>query len=78
MSRCVFLIFAFFCFASFVCVISVAILLSNTCSTLPLCFQGLRNLQSQGAFGAYDRTMDAILSRLQGKSDGSLPSDTKG
>ena len=29
MSRCVFLIFAFFCFASFVCVISVAILLSN-------------------------------------------------
>jgi len=38
--------------------------------------QALGNLQKQGVFDAYDRTMDAIFSRLQGESDGSLPSDS--
>ncbi|KAL3759774.1 hypothetical protein ACHAWU_007518 [Discostella pseudostelligera] len=36
--------------------------------------QSLRNLEKQKVFESYDRTMDAILSRLQGTSDGSLPS----
>lgn len=37
--------------------------------------QALGNLDKQKVFGAYDNAMDAVLSRLQGKSDGSLPSD---
>jgi pyrroline-5-carboxylate reductase len=35
--------------------------------------QALNNQERQGVFDAYDNSMDAILSRLQGKSDGSLP-----
>mmetsp|Transcript_22792 Transcript_22792/g.37025 ORF Transcript_22792/g.37025 Transcript_22792/m.37025 type:complete len:170 (+) Transcript_22792:87-596(+) len=35
--------------------------------------QSLGNLKKQDVFGSYDRAMDAVLSRLQGKSDGSLP-----
>mmetsp|Transcript_10443 Transcript_10443/g.23003 ORF Transcript_10443/g.23003 Transcript_10443/m.23003 type:complete len:160 (+) Transcript_10443:645-1124(+) len=35
--------------------------------------QSLRNLENQGMFDSYNNAMDAILSRLQGKSDGSLP-----
>mmetsp|Transcript_21797 Transcript_21797/g.45570 ORF Transcript_21797/g.45570 Transcript_21797/m.45570 type:complete len:379 (-) Transcript_21797:203-1339(-) len=34
--------------------------------------QGLRNLEKQGVFERYDRAMDAILSRLEGKTDGNL------
>ncbi|KAL7540453.1 hypothetical protein ACHAXR_010116 [Thalassiosira sp. AJA248-18] len=37
--------------------------------------QALGNLEKQEVFGAYDKSMDAVLSRLQGKSDGSLPSN---
>lgn len=36
--------------------------------------QSLRNLEAQGVLGSYDQAMDAVFSRLQGKSDGSLPS----
>eukprot|EP00804_Cyclotella_cryptica_P016590 CCRYP_001924-RC/>CCRYP_001924-RC protein AED:0.17 eAED:0.17 QI:74/1/1/1/0.66/0.57/7/2282/374 len=36
--------------------------------------QSLRNLEQQGVFDAYNNAMNAILSRLEGKSDGSLPS----
>ena len=43
----------------------------------PTFVQSLRNLEAQGVFEAYDRTMDAVLSRLQGKSDGSLPPHRK-
>ncbi|KAL7489416.1 hypothetical protein ACHAW6_015010 [Cyclotella cf. meneghiniana] len=35
--------------------------------------QSLRNLEQQGVFDAYNNAMNAILSRLEGKSDGSLP-----
>lgn len=35
--------------------------------------QALGNLAEQGVFGAFDNAMDAVLSRLEGKSDGSLP-----
>lgn len=35
--------------------------------------QCLGNLEKQEVFDSYDRSMDAVLSRLQGKSDGSLP-----
>lgn len=38
--------------------------------------QALANLEKQEVFGAYDRTMDAVLSRLKGKDDGSLPSNS--
>lgn len=34
--------------------------------------QALTNLNKLGAVEAYDRVMDSILSRIQGKSDGSL------
>ena len=34
--------------------------------------QALGNLDKQNVFGAHDKAMDAVLSRLQGKSDGSL------
>jgi len=37
--------------------------------------QALGNLDKQGVLNSYDNAMDAVLSRLQGKSDGSLPSD---
>lgn len=37
--------------------------------------QSLKNLEVQGVLGFYDQSMDAVFSRLQGKSDGSLPSD---
>lgn len=37
--------------------------------------QALGNLEKQNVFDSFDRAMDAVLSRLQGKSDGSLPSD---
>lgn len=35
--------------------------------------QALQNQEKQGVFDAYDKSMDAVLSRIQGKSDGSLP-----
>lgn len=35
--------------------------------------QALNNQEKQGVFDAYGKTMDAVLSRVQGKSDGSLP-----
>lgn len=35
--------------------------------------QGLRNLEALGAFDAYDQVQRAILSRIRGESDGSLP-----
>lgn len=35
--------------------------------------QALKNQEKQGVFDAYDKSMDAVLSRIQGKSDGSLP-----
>jgi pyrroline-5-carboxylate reductase len=34
--------------------------------------QALRNLESLGALESYDKVMDAILSRIQGKSSGVL------
>mmetsp|Transcript_12915 Transcript_12915/g.19661 ORF Transcript_12915/g.19661 Transcript_12915/m.19661 type:complete len:363 (-) Transcript_12915:121-1209(-) len=34
--------------------------------------QALRNLQLQGVFDMYDNAMDAVLNRLEGRSDGSL------
>lgn len=34
--------------------------------------QGLRNLDTLGAVAAYDKVMDATLSRIKGDSDGSL------
>ena len=37
--------------------------------------KALGNLEKQNVFNSYDNAMDAVLSRLQGKSDGSLPSD---
>ncbi|KAL3778581.1 hypothetical protein ACHAW5_007036 [Stephanodiscus triporus] len=37
--------------------------------------QALGNLHRQGVFNSYDRAMDAVLSRLRGESDGSLPPD---
>ena len=36
--------------------------------------QALKNQEKQGVFDAYDKTMNAVLSRIQGKSDGSLHS----
>lgn len=36
--------------------------------------QALRNLEAQGALGCYEGAMDAVLDRIQGKSDGSLRS----
>ncbi len=38
--------------------------------------QGLRNLEALGALDAYDQVQKAILSRIQGESDGSLPFDS--
>ncbi|KAL3817393.1 hypothetical protein ACHAXA_011022 [Cyclostephanos tholiformis] len=35
--------------------------------------QALGNLHVQGTFDSYNRTMDAIFSRLRGESDGTLP-----
>lgn len=35
--------------------------------------QSLKNLEGQGVFEAYDAAMDAILARLEGKSDGLVP-----
>ncbi|CAB9516925.1 NADP oxidoreductase coenzyme F420-dependent [Seminavis robusta] len=35
--------------------------------------QALRNLTQLGIYGAYDQAMEAVLSRLHGDSDGSLP-----
>ena len=35
--------------------------------------QTLKNQEQQGVFEAYDRSMNATFSRLQGTSDGSLP-----
>eukprot|EP00956_Cyclotella_meneghiniana_P044448 scaffold318987_cov83-Cyclotella_meneghiniana.AAC.2 len=35
--------------------------------------QSLGNLEQQGVFDAYNNAMDAIKSRLEGKTDGSLP-----
>eukprot|EP00581_Thalassiosira_minuscula_P011360 CAMPEP_0183728140 /NCGR_PEP_ID=MMETSP0737-20130205/27178_1 /TAXON_ID=385413 /ORGANISM="Thalassiosira miniscula, Strain CCMP1093" /LENGTH=320 /DNA_ID=CAMNT_0025959981 /DNA_START=176 /DNA_END=1138 /DNA_ORIENTATION=+ len=40
--------------------------------------QALGNLDKQNVFDSYDKAMDAVLSRLQGKSDGSLPSSSSG
>lgn len=34
--------------------------------------QGLANLSQQGVFQSYNQIMDALLSRLEGRSDGSL------
>jgi pyrroline-5-carboxylate reductase len=34
--------------------------------------QALRNLESQGALESYDKVMDAILRRVEGKSNGTL------
>ena len=38
--------------------------------------QALKNLESLGGLDAYDQVMDAILSRIEGKSDGSIPSQS--
>ena len=35
--------------------------------------QALHNLEQQGVWGAYEKVMDALLDRLEGRSDGSLP-----
>jgi pyrroline-5-carboxylate reductase len=35
-------------------------------------YQALGNLEKQNVFDSYDKAMDALLSRLQGKSDGSI------
>ena len=35
--------------------------------------QTLHNIEQQGVYDAYNNSMDATISRLQGKSDGSLP-----
>lgn len=35
--------------------------------------QALKNQEKQGLFEAYDKSMDAVLSRIQGKTDGNLP-----
>jgi len=40
--------------------------------TLLYKYQALGNLEKQNVFDSYDKAMDALLSRLQGKSDGSL------
>jgi pyrroline-5-carboxylate reductase len=34
--------------------------------------QALQNLEQQGVWGAYENVMDALLDRLEGRSDGSL------
>jgi pyrroline-5-carboxylate reductase len=39
--------------------------------------QALGNLERLGVFDAYDKAMDALLSRLEGKSDGSFPNSTE-
>jgi hypothetical protein len=40
-------------------------------------YKSLGNLEKQGVFDAYNNAMDAIKSRLNGKSDGSLPAINK-
>ena len=37
--------------------------------------QALSNLTKLGIFGAYDKAMEAVLSRLHGDTDGSLPEE---
>lgn len=37
--------------------------------------QALSNLKKLGIFGAYDKAMEAVLSRLHGETDGSLPEE---
>jgi pyrroline-5-carboxylate reductase len=39
--------------------------------------QGLRNLEALGALDAYDQVQTAILSRILGESDGSLPFESR-
>ena len=39
--------------------------------------QALNNIKELGIFDAYDKTMEAVLSRLHGDSDGSIPPPNK-